>query len=171
MPRPAACLGACNSAWRRAEHLRGTDKTTDDIPVCWGEPVALRVTKLSEQHTWPGQAARLLTEHIVGGLSEIATDVRRLGEHRVREPRTCRQALLTHADYGRCVKDLAAQEATRLRAPRPSDGALLLDALRITHVADRGSPCPRTGGPRDSAGPFAVSTTPTPTEVAHGSQL
>ncbi|MEV5472760.1 hypothetical protein AB0L66_10435 [Streptomyces sp. NPDC052207] len=265
MPTPAPCLGACNTAWRRAEHLRRTDKTPHDIPVCWGEPVHCNgcvararrhLTELPEllvavlleplhgtrgapaattnsaptdTTPWPGQAARLLTDHIAGGLAEIAADVRRLrnlGEHPVREPgvregewigRTIRlleahldwllqehplateshestridgvmvasvnpaaqiaawhrsatrftgrdkapetkrfapckrcggpwlaesrelrlvddepyiecqdpdcQALLTHAEYARYVKDLAAQEATRLRAPLPADGA------------------------------------------------
>ncbi|MER8030715.1 hypothetical protein ABTZ78_17350 [Streptomyces bauhiniae] len=112
MPSPTPCLGPCNTAWRRAEHLLATAGTPHDIPVTWGAPVhcfgcvervrrhleellellvAVSLEPLHGQRgtptattnsaptdttPWPGQAARLLTDLICGGIAETAGVVR-----------------------------------------------------------------------------------------------
>jgi len=120
MPTPAPCPGACNTAWRRAEHELALRGTPHDIPVTWGRPVhcdgcvdrvrrhlselpdlvhAIALEPLygtpappvSTTHSapndttpWPGQAARLLTDYIVGGLGETADELLRLRSPRGR---------------------------------------------------------------------------------------
>ncbi|MFJ6085151.1 hypothetical protein ACIQI8_27460 [Streptomyces sp. NPDC092369] len=53
-----------------------------------GVPTASTTSAPTDTTPWPGQAARLMIDHIAGGLAEIAADVRRmrnLGDHPVRE--------------------------------------------------------------------------------------
>ncbi|MFJ4787583.1 hypothetical protein [Streptomyces sp. NPDC088794] len=208
MPTPAPCLGPCNTAWRRAEHLRRTDGTPHDIPVTWGIPlhcaacvdrarrhlaelpellVAISLEPLHGQRgvptvtmnsaptdttPWPGQAARLMTDHIAGGLAEVTADLRglrRLGDHPVREPgvregqwisRTIR-LLVAHIDWLLQEHPCAAEshEPARLgRALIPSGNpaaqvaAWHRAATRFTGrdkapETKRFAPCKRCGGP------------------------
>ncbi|MFI5880817.1 hypothetical protein [Streptomyces sp. NPDC051554] len=208
MPTPAPCLGVCNTAWRRAEHLRRTEKVPHDIPVTWGDPlhcdacvdrarrhltelpellVAISLEPLhgtrgaptasttsapTDTTPWPGQAARLMTDHIAGGLAEVAADVRRLrglGEHPVHEPgvregewigRTIR-LLTAHVDWLLQQHPLAGEshEAARLGPllvpstnPAAQIAAWHRAATRFTGrdkapETKRFAPCKRCGGP------------------------
>ncbi|MFK4108565.1 hypothetical protein [Streptomyces sp. NPDC002176] len=112
MPSPTPCLGPCNTAWRRAEHLLANTGTSHDIPAARGAPVhrlgcvervrrhleelpellvAVSLEPLHGQRGTPtattnsaptdttprpGQAARLLTDLIVGDIAETADVVR-----------------------------------------------------------------------------------------------
>jgi hypothetical protein len=208
MPTPTPCIGPCNIAWRRAEHLRRTDGTPHDIPVEWGNPVhcqacVLRarrhLTELPEllvavsleplfgqrgiptattnsaptdTTPWPGQAARLMTDHIAGGLAEVAADVRRLrglGEHPVREPgiregewiNSTVRLLLAHSDWLLQEHPLANESHEPVRSgreviPSGNPAAQIAGwhraATRFTRrdkapETKRFAPCKRCGGP------------------------
>lgn len=208
MPTPAPCLGVCNTAWRRAEHLRKTAKSEHAIPVTWGTPVhcpgcvdrarrhltelpellvAVTLEPLYGQHgvptatttsaptdttPWPGQAARLMIDHIAGGLAETAADVRRLrslGQHPVREPGTregewigrTTRLLLAHLEWLLQEHPLATESHDPVRqgrdlTPSGNPGAQIAHwhraATRFTGrdkapETKRFAPCKRCGGP------------------------
>lgn len=121
---------------------------------------------------WPGQAARLMTDHIAGGLAEIAADVRRLrglGNHPLREPgvregewiNTTVRLLTAHADWLLQEHPLAGESHDPVRQGRdliPSGNP----AAQIAHwhraatrftrrdkapETRRFAPCKRCGGP------------------------
>ncbi|MFI1535553.1 hypothetical protein [Streptomyces anandii] len=137
-----------------------------------GVPTATTHSAPTVTTPWPGQAARLLTDHIAGGLAEIAADVRRLrhlGQHPVREPgvregewigRTVR-LLLAHLEWLLQEHPLAAESHDPVRSGRdviPSGNpaaqiaAWHRSATRFTRrdkapETKRFAPCKRCGGP------------------------
>ncbi|MCI3277632.1 hypothetical protein [Streptomyces cylindrosporus] len=121
---------------------------------------------------WPGQAARLLTDLIAGGLAETAADVRRLrglGDHPTRQPgvregewiNTTVRLLVAHVDWLLQEHPCATESHDPVRQGRdliPSGNP----AAQIAHwhraatrftrrdhapEAKRFAPCKRCGGP------------------------
>ncbi|MFC8676695.1 hypothetical protein ACFUEN_28920 [Streptomyces griseorubiginosus] len=208
MATPTPCVGVCNVAWRRAEHLHRTQRIPHDIPVTWGNPVhcegcvdrarrhlaelpellvavsleplygqrgiptASTTSAPTDTTPWPGQAARLLTDHIAGGLAETAADLRhlrRLGEHPIRTPGVREGAWISltvrlldaHADWLLQEHPLATEshEPARLGRdiiPSGNPAAQIAGwhraATRFTRrdkapETKRFAPCKRCGGP------------------------
>ncbi|MEU1800887.1 hypothetical protein [Streptomyces sp. NPDC019937] len=188
---PAACPGAHNNAWRRAEAELKTIGTPHDLKPTWGQPVHCNrctdraraqlaelpelvaaiwleathgsrgpkvgtIGRSAHRPPWPGEASRMLTDLIVGGLTELEDDIRdqrRLNHRpsRAGEGGTATGAvrfLTTHLDWALTEHPLAAESHERLSG----NPASLIDqwhraAMRFTardaRLEHRRVPCPR----------------------------
>jgi hypothetical protein len=105
---------------------------------------------------WPGQASRILTDHIVGGLTELEDDIRELRQLRARPGRGIEGATLTgavtflnaHLDWA-LAHHPAAHEIHERDSANPAaqisgwHRAALRFTARDLRLDHRRAPCPR----------------------------
>ncbi|WP_329140929.1 hypothetical protein [Streptomyces sp. NBC_00670] len=171
---PVHCTGCVARARRHLAELTELLVAVQLEPLYGqrGVPTATLNSAPTATTPWPGQAARLLVDHIAGGLAEIAADTRRLrglGEHPVHEPgvregqwiSSTVRLLDAHADWLLQEHPLATESHDPVRTGRdvtPSGNPAAQiagwhrQATRFTGrdqapETRRFAPCRRCGGP------------------------
>lgn len=159
---PNHCLSCTSHAYRHLAEL------PELLAAVWLEaihgtrtPADATTTRPSGLAPWPGQAARLLTDHIVYGMAELEDDIREL-RHLSTRPNRGREGatatgtidfLATHLDWALDHHPAATEIHDRDSAnPASQIHYWHRAALRFTkrdeqHEAQRLAPCPRCHGP------------------------
>jgi hypothetical protein len=160
--QPAHCLGCHGRAYRQLAELPEL-LAAIHLEALHGTATPADVTTMRPSGTapWPGQAARLLTDHIVGALAELEDDIRHLRHlnerpDRGREGRAATESinfLILHLDWA-MEHHPAAREMHETGSANPA--SLIRQLHRAAQhftkqdeqrVAQRLAPCPRCQGP------------------------